>query len=161
MWNIAVILFQDNLDIYFVFKEHCSFLTTQNPALQPNRVVFIPLFVTPKVRMKQNMTYFPSWLYCPLFVRKKNMKNYIWSQESFWLICLPMYYGICTLGFTAGVSWVKRLSEVDTPVQSLFKTNKGKWSQEISPACCPRKAETWDIWSCSHNVLTTECSLCN
>lgn len=65
-----MVLFQANLDIYIIFKEHYNFLTTQNPALQPNIIGFIPSFDTPKVRMKQNMTDFPSRLYCPLFVRK-------------------------------------------------------------------------------------------
>lgn len=59
MCNITVVLFQANLDIYIIFKEHSNFLTTENIDFQPKKIGFIPCIDTPNVKMRQNMTDFP------------------------------------------------------------------------------------------------------
>lgn len=63
-----MILFQASLDIYFIYKEHRNFLKTQNLSFQPNIIGFILHLDTPKVRMRQNMTDFPTGMYSPLLV---------------------------------------------------------------------------------------------
>lgn len=73
---------------------------------------------------------------------------------------MKIYDGICTLGATDEVSECRGKAKQTHQSNHLPQT---KSSQGISPACCPRKAETSDIWSRSHkdDVLTNECPLHN
>jgi len=89
-----MVLFQANLDINIIFKECYYFLTTQNPACQPNIIGFILSFDTPKVRKKQNMTDFPSWLYCLLIVWKGLWKKLYLISAKFLTTSSPCYSNV-------------------------------------------------------------------
>lgn len=164
MWNIAMALFQGNLDIYIIFKEHYNFMTSQKSALQPNIIVFFFHHLT-----LQRLEWSRIWLIFHLgcivpYLSEKDYEKLYLISEKFLAGLSPCCNNLWSDLHPGSHTWGLLNTEAKWGRHtSPTIRHKEKSSQEIPPACCPREAETWDIWSCSHkgSVLTNECPVRN